>query len=81
MYTGKLNRLNHLGWVQRAAERRERRRSRGALDVKPAVHQADVVPHTADPEAETVDFAHLDQREQSDSEPTKDDEVEGYAAS
>ena len=52
MQTGKLNRLPQLGWIQRAAERRERRRSRRALDAKPAVPQTDVVMHPAEPEAE-----------------------------
>lgn len=50
MQTGKLNRLNHPGWIQRAAERREMRRRRRELSAKLAIPQADVGTPPAEPD-------------------------------
>ena len=81
MHTGKLNRLIIPGWIQRAAERRERRRSRRVLVAKHEVPQTVVELHPAEPNEEPDDLTHLDQGEQSDGDPTKDDGAEGGAVS
>ena len=81
MQTGKLNRLTNSGWIQRTADRREKRRSRRGLVAKQEIPQKDLELRAAEPEEAHDNLAHLDQGEQSDRNSTKSDEAEGRAAS